>query len=82
MNLLIHRIALLLYILINTLFVEKYVSRVTSLHWIFAIVYIVGIVCLLWAIRQYSHKCKHPFKLYLRVLQAFCNYPLTHFRLM
>ena len=71
MNLLIHRIALLLYILINTLFVEKYVSRVTSLHWIFAIVYIVGIVCLLWAIRQYSHKCKHPFKWFLVLLIVF-----------
>ena len=71
MNLLIHRIALLLYILINTLFVEKYVSRVTSLHWIFAIVYIVGIFCLLWAIRQYSHKCKHPFKWFLVLLIVF-----------
>ena len=71
MNLLIHRIVLLLYILINTLFVEKYVSRVTSLHWIFAIVYIVGIFCLLWAIRQYSHKCKHPFKWFLVLLIVF-----------
>ena len=71
MNLLINRIVLLLYILINTLFVEKYVSRVTSLHWIFAIVYIVGIVCLLWAIRQYSHKCKHPFKWFLVLLIVF-----------
>ena len=71
MNLLINRIVFLLYILINTLFVEKYVSRVTSLHWIFAIVYIVGIVCLLWAIRQYSHKCKHPFKWFLVLLIVF-----------
>ena len=71
MNLLIHRIALLLYILINTLFVEKYVSRVTSLHWIFAIVYIVGVVCLLWAIRHYSPKCKHPFKWFLVLLIVF-----------
>ena len=71
MNLLIHRIALLLYILINTLFVEKYVSRITSLHWIFAIVYIVGVVCLLWAIRHYSPKCKHPFKWFLVLLIVF-----------
>ena len=71
MNLLIHRIVLLLYILINTLFVEKYVSRITSLHWIFAIVYIVGVVCLLWAIRHYSPKCKHPFKWFLVLLIVF-----------
>ena len=33
--------------------------------------YIVGIVCLLWAIRQYSHKCKHPFKWFLVLLIVF-----------
>lgn len=71
MNLLIHRIALLLYILINTLFVEKYVSRVTSLHWIFAIAYIVGVVGFLWVIRHYSPKCKHPFKWFLALLIIF-----------
>ena len=71
MNLLINRIILLLYILINTLFVEKYVSRVTSLHWLFAIVYILGVVCLLWAIRHFSPKCKHPFKWFLALLILF-----------
>ena len=71
MNLLINRIVFLLYILINTLFVEKYVSRVTSLHWLFAIVYILGVVCLLWAIRHFSPKCKHPFKWFLALLILF-----------
>ena len=71
MNLLINRIVFLLYILINTLFIEKYVSRVTSLHWLFAIVYIVGVVCILWAIRHDSPKCKHPFKWFLALLIIF-----------
>ena len=62
MNPIVNRILLLLYTAINVLFVEKYVSRLTSYHWVVAIGYVVWIIFAVGIIWHYLPKCKHISK--------------------
>ena len=64
----INRITLVLYLVINTLFVEKYASRITSLHWLIAIVYIFVACAIIWMVYHYIAYCKHPYKWLIAIL--------------
>lgn len=54
--------------MINTLFVEKYASRITSLHWLIAIVYIFVTCAIIWMVYHYIAYCKHPYKWLIAIL--------------
>ena len=68
MNSLVSRIILFLYIAINTLFVEKYVSRITSYHWLVVIAYIVGGYLVIWLMTKLLSNTKHSSKIFISVL--------------
>ena len=71
MNPIVNRILLLLYTAINVLFVEKYVSRLTSYHWVVAIGYVVWIVFAVGIIWHFLPKCKHISKWLWGLLGCF-----------
>ena len=63
MKSLISRIILCLYVFINALFVDKYISRITSHHWLVVMTYVIGICGVIWIVNRllktnkYSTKC-------------------------
>ena len=70
MNPIVNRVILFLYLAINTLFVEKYVSRVTSYHWLVVIIYIVGVCLIFWSMNKLSKKVKSFSKIFIGILIA------------
>lgn len=70
MNPIVNRVILFLYLAINTLFVEKYVSRVTSYYWLVVIIYIVGVCLIFWSMNKLSKKVKSFSKIFIGILIA------------
>ena len=64
----INYITLLLYIIINSLFVEKYASRVVSFHWWLVIAYVVGVLCVVYVISHRVSKSRYTFVYLVSIL--------------
>ncbi len=63
MNKIINLIVLIIYIIINSLFIEKYVSRITPYHISITITYILVVFFIIWLINKFTYsKNKHSFK--------------------
>lgn len=68
MNSIINRVILFLYIAINTLFVEKYVSRITSYHWLVAIIYVIGVCLVIWFLNKRLNLVNCSLKTFIGIL--------------
>ena len=71
MNSTITRILIFLYTAINVLFVEKYVSRITSCHWVVAIGYVVLIGFALGIMGLYLSRCTRISRWFWGILSGF-----------
>ena len=74
MKSLISRIILCLYVFINALFVDKYISRITSHHWLIAIAYMIGVCAVIWGINWLLNNKKFSTKCFWGILIFFPIY--------
>lgn len=64
----VNYITLLLYIIINSLFVEKYASRVVSFHWWLVVVYVVCTLGVVYLIHRRISKSKYTSFSFIGIL--------------
>lgn len=82
MKSLISRIILCLYVFINALFVDKYISRITSHHWLIAIAYMIGGCAVIWGInwllnnKKFSTKCFWGILIFFPIIAIGIQYAI------
>lgn len=82
MKSLISRIILCLYVFINALFVDKYISRITSHHWLIAIAYMIGVCAVIWGInwllnnKKFSTKCFWGILIFFPIIAIGIQYAI------
>lgn len=68
MNSIISRVILFLYLFINALFVDKYISRITSYHWLAVIAYVLVTCVVIWIVNRLLKTNKHSTKYFWSIL--------------
>lgn len=76
------RIILCLYVFINALFVDKYISRITSHHWLIAIAYMIGVCAVILGInwllnnKKFSTKCFWGILIFFPIIAIGIQYAI------
>ena len=76
------RIILCLYVFINALFVDKYISRITSHHWLIAIAYLIGVCAVILGInwllnnKKFSTKCFWGILIFFPIIAIGIQYAI------
>ena len=68
MNSIISRVILFLYLFINALFVDKYISRITSYPWLAVIAYVLVTCVVIWIVNRLLKTNKHSTKYFWSIL--------------